>query len=400
MNGTVSALLPGFKRTGGWPRSSALPQNKGICALLLDERMMLGKPLPKLNNAGAKNRRSERQQKISGSKLEAMRLGNLLASSLDALDVGLEIWDKEDKLALYNNKITQLYAGFHTSDDIGLTFEELTRAKLSMHLIKTEIGNEEQWMTQRLLNRGKNKGPFLHELPGDRWVNAYETRTPEGYLAVAWVEVTELVRKGRVLESINHQLAHQSATDGLTGLANRRRFDEALATEWQPGTRNATPLSLLMVDIDHFKLYNDHYGHLAGDECLRQVAKVLNQCVRRNGELVARFGGEEFVILLPGSDMHYARETAQKCLDLMREAALPHSASPLCGRVTLSIGVASLQADATLDVALMLNAADAAMYRAKSDGRACFKTAGPADWKINKDTPRTDSLCNQKLNLI
>lgn len=386
MNGTGSALLPGFKRTGGWPRPMALPQTKGICALLLDERMLLGKPLPKLNNGNGKIRRTERQQKISSSKLEAMRIGNLLASSLDALDVGLEIWDENDKLLLYNNKITQLYAGFHTPDDIGQTFEELTRAKLTMHLIKTEFGNEEQWLAQRLQSRGKDNGPFLHELADDRWVNAYETRTPEGYLVVAWVEVTELIRKGRVLETINHQLAHQSATDGLTGLANRRRFDEALATEWQPSTGNTTPLSLLMVDIDHFKFYNDHYGHLAGDECLREVAKVLNQCVRRNGELVARFGGEEFVILLPGSDLLYARETAQKCLDLMREAALPHAASPLCDHVTLSIGVASLQADANLDVKLMLNAADAALYRAKSDGRACYRLAKLTDWKISKDT--------------
>jgi diguanylate cyclase (GGDEF)-like protein len=265
----------------------------------------------------------------------------------------------------------------------------LVRAKLKRHQIPAAIGCEDQWLAKRLATRGKHKEPQLKELAGNQWVNTREVRTPEGYLVASWVDVTELVRKGKMLEASNQRLARQSSMDELTGLANRRHFDEALTTEWQRAARSGTPLSLLMVDIDHFKQYNDNYGHVAGDECLRRVARVLDHCVRRAGEMAARYGGEEFVLLLPGADMAHACETAQKCLDLMEKEAVPHATSSTCPQVTFSIGVACLLPDATLEPAAMVNAADTAMYRAKSAGRARFEVADQADWNIDKDTPRT-----------
>lgn len=323
-------------------------------------------------------------------KPDMLQAHQLLASTLETMDVGLEIWDAQDRLVMYNNKINRLHSGFpHTPEHIGQTFESLMRASLNQHLITAAIGHEDAWLAQRLATRGLHKEPLLQEIAGNQWINTYETRTPEGYLATTLVDVTGLVRKGKVLEARNLQLTQQSATDELTGLANRRRFYQSLTTEWQRAARSLTPLSLLMVDIDHFKSYNDCYGHLAGDDCLRQVAAVLGQCVRRAGELVARYGGEEFVLLLPGADMARACETAQKCLDRMRHAALPHSTSPVAPYVTLSIGVACLLPDPSLDPAAMVNAADAAMYRAKTGGRARFEIADQADWDIDKDTPRT-----------
>lgn len=332
---------------------------------------------------------AEQQRQMSAAKLEALQARQLLASSLDTLDVGLEIWDAQDRLVLYNKAINVMLPDFHTPAQIGQTFETLVRANLRRHLITAAIGREEEWLAQRLATRGRHKQPLLQELAGNRWINTYETRTPEGYLATALVDVTELVCKGKVLEIANQRLAQQSGMDELTGLANRRRFDEALTTEWQRAARSVTPLSLLMVDIDHFKQYNDNYGHLAGDECLRRVAAVLDQCVRRAGELVARYGGEEFVVLLPGADMEHACETAQKCLDRMQQETVPHIASPTAAHVTFSIGVACLLPDATLVATTMVNAADAAMYRAKSSGRARFEVAAQDDWDIDKDTPRT-----------
>ncbi len=323
------------------------------------------------------------------SRRAARQARQLLASSLDTLDVGLEIWDAQDRLMLYNKKINRMHADFHMPPDIGKTFESLIKLKLKRHLIPAAIGREDEWLAQRLASRGTHTEPQLKELVGNQWVNTYETRTPEGYLVASWVDVTELVRRGKMLEASNQRLAQQSSMDELTGLANRRRFDEALATEWQRAARSITPLSLLMVDIDHFKQYNDNYGHVAGDECLRRVAAVLDNCVRRAGEMAARYGGEEFVMLLPGADMSHACETAQKCLDLMRIEAVPHIASQTCSQVTFSIGVACLLPDATLDPTIMVNAADAAMYRAKSGGRARYELADQADWEIDKDTPRT-----------
>lgn len=328
-------------------------------------------------------------RQISVARRAARQARQLLASSLDTLDVGLEIWDAQDRLLLYNKKINQMRVDFHTPADIGKTFESLVRAKLKRQLIPAAIGREDKWLAQRLASRGTHTEPQLKELAGNQWVNTYETRTPEGYLVASWVDVTELVRKGKMLEASNQRLAQQSSMDELTGLANRRRFDEALATEWARAARSLTPLSLLMVDIDHFKQYNDNYGHVAGDECLRRVARVLDHCVRRAGEMAARYGGEEFVMLLPGADMAHACETAQKCLDLMQKEAVPHAASATCPHVTFSIGVACLLPDATLDPTIMVNAADTAMYRAKSGGRARYELADQADWDIDKDTPRT-----------
>ena len=312
--------------------------------------------------------------------LDIMQAHQLLASSLNAVDVGLQVWDAEDKLVLYNKKIVQLEGRLHRPENIGKSFDHLMREGFRQGLIPSAVGCEEKWLSKRLNKRAlvsTSKEPRLVHISPQLWVNVYESRTPEGYLVSAWVDVSDLVIKGQLLKASNEQLAQQSATDGLTGLANRRHFDEALKTEWLRAARRFSPLSLLMVDIDHFKRYNDHYGHLAGDECLRRVAQALSLCAHRAGELVARYGGEEFVILLPATDMTQACETAQRCLDQIMQEALPHVASDSSKLVTLSIGVACLQPNATLDASTLLKAADAAMYRAKSNGRSCYQIAPP-----------------------
>lgn len=210
----------------------------------------------------------------------------------------------------------------------------------------------------------------------------------EGHLWVARRDIDALVDRVRALEASNQLLARQSATDGLTGLPNRRSFDETMAAEWHRASRSNAPLSFLMIDIDHFKKYNDFYGHLAGDDCLRHVAGVLNQCVRRAGETAARYGGEEFVLLLPGADLTHACDTAQKCTDLMQHESLPHADSPTAAQVTVSIGVACLQPLASQGPGDLIHAADAAMYRAKREGRARFSVADQGDWQIANGTAR------------
>ena len=134
--------------------------------------------------------------------------------------------------------------------------------------------------------------------------------------------------------------------DGLTGVANRRRFDEALLSEWRQCRRAGTPLALLMIDIDHFKRYNDHYGHPTGDACLQQVAAVLKAAMQRACDLVARYGGEEFVCLLPGCDQAPALAKAQALQAALAAQGIAHEASPTAAWVTLSIGVAVAQPQA------------------------------------------------------
>ena len=160
--------------------------------------------------------------------------------------------------------------------------------------------------------------------------------------------------------------------DGLTGVANRRRFDEALLSEWRQCQRAGTPLALLMIDIDHFKRYNDHYGHPTGDACLQQVAAVLKAAMQRACDLVARYGGEEFVCLLPGCDQAPALAKAQALQAALAAQAIAHEASPTAAWVTLSIGVAVAQPQAGGSPAALVAAADAALYSAKHRGRNCI----------------------------
>lgn len=329
------------------------------------------------------------QRQLWAAKLETQRTHQLLATSLDKLGVGLEIWDAQDRLVFCNKKNNRMHDDFYTSDDVGQTFHSLMLANLKRSEWCEDYPRKKAWMEQRLASRGLAREPYLQGLLGGRWVNVYETRTLDGNLVIARVDVTDLVRKGNDLEALNRQLTQQSATDALTGLANRRQFDEALQTEWLRAARNETSLCLLMIDIDHFKRYNDHYGHLAGDDCLRRVGTALNRCVRRAGELVARFGGEEFVMLLPGADAIQARETAQRCLEQLEAEGISHAASPTAPQVTLSIGVAAAKPDARGSALKLINAADAAMYRAKTQGRNSCRVAEPSDWDIDPDTPRT-----------
>lgn len=172
------------------------------------------------------------------------------------------------------------------------------------------------------------------------------------------------------LETLNAQLEALSLTDGLTGVANRRQFNQTLATEWARGLRQRQPLALLMIDLDHFKAYNDRLGHPEGDACLRAVAQILSACLRQPVEKLARYGGEEFAVLLADADAQAGARVAQRCLDAMRAAALPHPTSPLGPHVTLSIGVASQVPEPGHLLEQLVQAADAALYEAKQQGRA------------------------------
>ena len=180
------------------------------------------------------------------------------------------------------------------------------------------------------------------------------------------------------LAEANRQLEILSNTDGLTNIGNRRLFDMMLQTEWSRGQRSNSSLALIMLDIDHFKQFNDHYGHLAGDDCLKQLASTLSQSGRRAGELVARYGGEEFVILLPNVDTQTVLETAQHIHQLIQAIAIPHANTDL-GIVTVSAGVAYLQPSNKQNALELVRQADAALYRAKSAGRNCIRVMDEDD---------------------
>ncbi|MEZ5717754.1 MAG: diguanylate cyclase [Burkholderiaceae bacterium] len=175
----------------------------------------------------------------------------------------------------------------------------------------------------------------------------------------------ELKRSRDLLEQLTTQ-------DHLTGISNRRRFDDSLAQEWQRAAREQTPLSLIAIDIDHFKAYNDHYGHPQGDQCLIQVARALTTCVTRPTDLVARCGGEEFAGLLPSTDSTGAARLAGQMRAAIEAEGLEHARSPTHPHVTISLGVATVVPQAEESAQLLVDLADAALYEAKGVGRNAF----------------------------
>jgi len=164
-------------------------------------------------------------------------------------------------------------------------------------------------------------------------------------------------------------------TDSLTGVANRRAFDERLEMEWRRCGRAQLPVSLLMVDIDHFKLYNDHYGHPAGDATLVQVAGAMRRAAARSQDLVARYGGEEFAILLPQLDEQGATGVARRLMHELEMLDLPHAASPTSQRLTVSIGISSMVPGEHSAPGDLVQVADALLYQAKAGGRNRYRTS-------------------------
>ena len=164
--------------------------------------------------------------------------------------------------------------------------------------------------------------------------------------------------------------SEKARIDGLTQIANRRRFDEVLLQEWNRHGRIEQPVSLLICDVDHFKLFNDAYGHQAGDECLKRVARAINHH-SRSGDLVARYGGEEFAVVLPNTSLEGAVLRAERARSAVENAAIPHTASLVSDRVTLSVGVACMtpQPQDGRDVRMLVEEADRNLYLAKHRGR-------------------------------
>ena len=200
---------------------------------------------------------------------------------------------------------------------------------------------------------------------------------PEIYRGILWLLLTNalgftaanaLHRSQRMQYAQSLLLRNLLSTDSLTGIANRRRFDDALAREWRRCRRGGLPVSLLMIDVDHFKAYNDQFGHQQGDECLRRVAQLLGEGIRRPGDLVARYGGEEFLCMLPETNMAGALAVANKLAAVVRQADIHHPRSPAGARLTISIGAATAK-DLSGEPDALMAYADKLLYAAKAAGR-------------------------------
>lgn len=193
------------------------------------------------------------------------------------------------------------------------------------------------------------------------------------------IAVVETVRDMTEQKLAQMALQNLAARDGLTGIANRRAFDDRMQLEWLRSQREEAPLSLLLVDVDFFKRYNDSYGHQQGDECLRQVASALAGALFRAADLAARYGGEEFALILPNTNQLGAEAVADRICEQIRELRLPHAHSDVASHITISVGVATMTPASGQTFAELIAVADAALYSAKHGGRDRFAAAASID---------------------
>ena len=440
----------------------------------------------------------EARRAMTLAQVNAERQHRVLAQAVDALPVALDLYDEQDRLLIANRQYRLWNPKIDYDRLIGTRFEDMLREGLRQGLAPAEaLADPEAWIAQRLAQHGRGGEPLLQQLPNGRVALVQEARTVDGLTVVTRQDVSRIVAKeqalavvhaqlqaifdtaaaaivtfdarGRIhsvnpaaarlwglppervlglpastlvapearqalietfdahvqgqtaglfgqrheypvlrgeggerglisavisevrggeqrlfvavfdditeqrraeqqLREANERLAHLSATDALTGLANRRRLLERLQQLWSSAQRHQSPLAALLIDVDHFKRYNDHHGHQAGDAALVALAEMLRGCARRATDLVARYGGEEFVVLLEDCEAEAALSRAEGLRIALRERALPHGNAPL-GRISVSVGVASLVPEPGQRLEELLSRADAALYRAKAAGR-------------------------------
>lgn len=214
----------------------------------------------------------------------------------------------------------------------------------------------------------------------ERWLQLSSKPTSERKRGAAiWigyiVDITRVKQIEMALVEANRQLKTLSITDGLTGLANRRQFDDTLRGEWARFKRTGKPFALILIDIDFFKSYNDQHGHQMGDVCLRRISAAVKKSVHRAGDLAARYGGEEFVIIAIDTRLAGALEMAENIRQSVETLAIRNENTPF-GTVTVSIGVAAIEHHEYPGHQQLLKAADAALYQAKREQRNCVRSAG------------------------
>ncbi|MDH5301893.1 MAG: diguanylate cyclase [Gammaproteobacteria bacterium] len=262
----------------------------------------------------------------------------------------------------------------------GLTLVRFYRANTITEMVPVIVLSSREDPRDKSLAFSAGASDYLVKLPDQIELIARIRAHTKSYLAQmerdeAYRQLRDLQRR---LEDSNAELQRLSSLDGLTGIANRRRFDEFLDTEWKRAMRTKTSLALILVDIDYFKPYNDNYGHQAGDECLRLVVECLNKFFRRSTDLFARYGGEEFVIVLPENDLRSAFQLAKKLNQAVNELNMPHGYSKVSDHVTISLGVACCEPAIDCDTTTsLIEKADQALYDAKESGRNQAKAAKP-----------------------
>jgi len=300
----------------------------------------------------------------------------------DAVKLGLILIDGEGKVLRWNDWVAE-HSGIPAEFALNHSLESLFPDGLTAPF-KTAIKNALSHKLPIILSNALHRSPLpIYPLPITRHeqkrMQQSITITPiivnaaEHLCLIQIADASISVKREGVLKSHSVRLSKEATTDGLTGAYNRRFFDERFAAEFGRAQRQNIPLSLIMLDVDYFKLYNDNYGHPAGDKVLISVVKALKSQLNRPTDVVVRYGGEEFAVILPDSEMEGGRVIAEKLRAAVSNLNLPHSQSKVADHVTVSVGVAAYQSGGTGDAAALLKTADAALYDAKHSGRNCVR---------------------------
>lgn len=296
----------------------------------------------------------------------------LLRQVLDALHEGVVLLDASGRVAYWNAWMSEL-----SGIDRG-TAQGCRLLELFPELEPSRVLEAVDWALKRrlpsVLSPSLNKAPFplrRDERPVEQSIRV----TPlwmagdEIHCLIQISDVTAMLDKERLLRMRAQQLREMAGADSLTGVANRRRFQEHMEEEMRRHRRSGEPFSLIMLDIDYFKNFNDRYGHLAGDEALILVARSIDGILHRAGDLMARIGGEEFAVLLPNTDAAGAGRIARHVREVVARLAIPHAASSVASVLTISQGVVTAHVSPKLSTRQILAAADDALYSAKRGGR-------------------------------
>ncbi|QJT83181.1 GGDEF domain-containing protein [Kosakonia sp. MUSA4] len=297
----------------------------------------------------------------------------LLLDAFSALSLGVIIVDAQYRITLWNAWLeahTGLAASETLGEDFFTVFPDLLYHRVG-DAIRQAIGHN----LSALLSQSLHRSPFpLYAEPArpaarlSQAVTIVPLGDAERFCLIQIVDVTAAVRRESLLRDQAHELLSQSLSDGLTGVGNRRYFDLCIDREWRASKRNNKSLSLLLIDVDHFKRYNDCYGHQRGDECLQQIANAMRNALDRPNDILFRYGGEEFCALLPETRSADAVEIAERLRTSVQLLDLPHANSP-DRIVSVSIGVASHNQQQHTEYGQLIQSADDALYVAKRAGR-------------------------------
>jgi diguanylate cyclase (GGDEF)-like protein len=302
----------------------------------------------------------------------------LVKSVLRTVKLGAIVFDAEQRVVLWNRWMEQ-HSGLPADLTLDKAFVDLFpgMAHGRIHVaIREALANN----FPSLLSQTLNKAPFpLYSTATDAangvrmqqavQIMPIEVSDSPRHCLVQIADVSMAVMRERQMRKQALALVKLSYMDGLTGISNRRRFDERISEEFSRAKRSVSPLSLLMIDIDYFKNYNDQYGHKEGDQCLAQVAAALSDILRRPADLVARYGGEEFSAIMPDTDSTGAARLAEAMRARIEALAIEHSYSNIEKCITISIGASTQIPGRNSDVESLINAADRALYQAKRSGR-------------------------------